>query len=80
MKRPDSFKLSSDLHTHSLFFKFIFICGRGGGFKTGFSVYPWLSWSSLCRPGWPQTQKLTLSNIMMVMIIIIIMIIKELGR
>jgi hypothetical protein len=22
-----------------------------------FSVYPWLSWNSLCRPGWPQTQK-----------------------
>jgi hypothetical protein len=20
-------------------------------------VYPWLSWNSLCRPGWPQTQK-----------------------
>ena len=22
-----------------------------------FSVQPWLSWNSLCRPGWPQTQK-----------------------
>jgi hypothetical protein len=22
-----------------------------------FSVSPWLSWNSLCRPGWPQTQK-----------------------
>jgi hypothetical protein len=20
-------------------------------------VYPWLSWNSLCRPGWPPTQK-----------------------
>jgi hypothetical protein len=20
-------------------------------------VYPWLSWNSLCRPGWPWTQK-----------------------
>jgi hypothetical protein len=20
-------------------------------------VYPWLSWNSLCRPGWPRTQK-----------------------
>ncbi|GAB1285544.1 Laminin subunit gamma-2 [Apodemus speciosus] len=23
----------------------------------GFSVQPWLSWNSLCRPGWPRTQK-----------------------
>jgi hypothetical protein len=22
-------------------------------------VYPWLSWISLCRPGWPQTHKPT---------------------
>jgi hypothetical protein len=22
-------------------------------------VYPWLSWNSLYRPGWPQTQKST---------------------
>jgi hypothetical protein len=22
-------------------------------------VYPWLSWNSLCRPGWPWTQKST---------------------
>jgi hypothetical protein len=22
-----------------------------------FPVYPWLSWNSLCRPGWPRTQK-----------------------
>jgi hypothetical protein len=21
--------------------------------RQGFSVYPWLSWDSLCRPGWP---------------------------
>jgi hypothetical protein len=21
------------------------------------TVYPWLSWNSLCRPGWPQTQR-----------------------
>jgi hypothetical protein len=27
--------------------------------KQGFSVSPWLSWNSLCRPGWPQTQKPT---------------------
>jgi hypothetical protein len=25
--------------------------------RLGFSVYPWLSWNSLCRPGWHQTQK-----------------------
>jgi hypothetical protein len=26
-------------------------------FETGFSVQPWLSWNSLCRPGWCRTQK-----------------------
>jgi hypothetical protein len=25
--------------------------------RQGFSVQPWLSWNSLCRPGWPRTQK-----------------------
>jgi hypothetical protein len=25
--------------------------------KQGFSVWPWMSWNSLCRPGWPWTQK-----------------------
>jgi hypothetical protein len=25
--------------------------------RQGFSVNPWLFWNSLCRPGWPQTQK-----------------------
>ena len=25
--------------------------------RQGFFVYPWLSWNSLCRPGWPRTQK-----------------------
>jgi hypothetical protein len=25
--------------------------------RQGFSVWPWLSWNSLCRPGWPRTQK-----------------------
>jgi hypothetical protein len=25
--------------------------------RQGFSVKLWLSWNSLCRPGWPQTQK-----------------------
>jgi hypothetical protein len=27
--------------------------------KQGFSVYLWLSWNLLCRPGWPRTQKST---------------------
>ena len=35
-------------HSNCLYFCF---------FKTGFPVYPWLSWSSLCRSGWSQTQK-----------------------
>jgi hypothetical protein len=25
--------------------------------RQGFFVYPWLSWNSLWRPGWPRTQK-----------------------
>jgi hypothetical protein len=28
-------------------------------FGQGFSVQSWLSWNSLCRPGWPRTQKST---------------------
>jgi hypothetical protein len=27
--------------------------------RQGFSVKPWLFWNSLCRPGWPRTQKST---------------------
>jgi hypothetical protein len=27
--------------------------------RQGFSVQPWLSWNSLCRPDWPRTQKST---------------------
>jgi hypothetical protein len=27
--------------------------------RQGFSLKPWLSWNSLCRPGWPQTQRST---------------------
>jgi hypothetical protein len=27
--------------------------------RQGFSVWPWLSWNSLCRPGCPQTRKST---------------------
>jgi hypothetical protein len=52
-------------HTHScthtvkhqlyiLFFFVVFVFSR-----QGFSVYLWLSWNSLCRPDWPQTQKST---------------------
>jgi hypothetical protein len=33
----------------------LFVCFS----RQGFSVYPWLSWNSLCRPGWPRTQKST---------------------
>lgn len=32
----------------------IFICLR-----QCFSMYPWLSWNSICRPRWPQTQNST---------------------
>jgi hypothetical protein len=39
-------------HVHTLLF---FVCFS----RQGFSVYPWLSWNSLCRPGWPPTQKST---------------------
>jgi hypothetical protein len=32
---------------------FLFFCFL----RQGFSVKSWLSWNSLCRPGWPRTQK-----------------------
>jgi hypothetical protein len=35
-------------------FFFFFFCNFS---RQGFSVFPWLSWNSLCRPGWPWTQK-----------------------
>jgi hypothetical protein len=35
-----------------LLFFFLFSFSR-----QGFSVKHWLSWNSVCRPGWPQTQK-----------------------
>ena len=35
-----------------LFFCFCFFFSR-----QCFSVQPWLSWNSFCRPGWPRTQK-----------------------
>ena len=34
-------------------FCLLFVCFS----RQGFSVYPWLSWNSLCRSGWPRTQK-----------------------
>jgi hypothetical protein len=37
----------------SFFLSFSFF----GFLRQGFSVWPWLSWNSLCRPGWPRTQK-----------------------
>jgi hypothetical protein len=37
--------------TQLLIIPFLFIS------RQGFSVYPWLSWNSLCRPGWPRTSK-----------------------
>ena len=47
--KVSSFKLFKN---HNLFFFFFF-----GFLRQGFSVYTWLSWNSLCRPGWPQTQR-----------------------
>ena len=29
------------------------ILGMGNRVRQGFSVQYWLSWNSLCRPGWP---------------------------
>jgi hypothetical protein len=38
-----------------LFYLFIYLVFL----RQGFSVQPWLSCNSLCRPGWPRTQKST---------------------
>jgi hypothetical protein len=46
------------LHSPSTGTFFLFGVGVGGS-RQGFSVSPWLSWNSLCRPGWPRTQKST---------------------
>jgi hypothetical protein len=47
--------ITSAPYRHFTFFCccFILFCFS----RQGFSVYPWLSWNSLCRPGCPQTQK-----------------------
>jgi hypothetical protein len=42
-------QLTSTIHSFSLII-IIFL-------RQGFSVKPKLSWNSLCRPGWPRTQK-----------------------
>jgi hypothetical protein len=39
-----------------LFFFFFFFFNFS---RHGFFVFLWLSWNSLCRPGWPRTQKFT---------------------
>jgi hypothetical protein len=44
---------SGPLEEHQvLLFVCLFVCFS----RQGFSVSPWLSWNSLCRPGWPRTQ------------------------
>jgi hypothetical protein len=44
----------SDIGYYISLYIYLFIFGFS---RQGFSVEPWLSWNSLCRPGWPQTQK-----------------------
>ena len=41
----------------SFFFFFPFLFCFSSFWRQGFSMQPWLSWNSLCRPGWPRTQK-----------------------
>ena len=41
------------------FFSFSFFFSDLFFSRRVFSVQLWLSWNSLCRPGWPQTQKST---------------------
>jgi hypothetical protein len=38
-------------------FLFVCFCFCFCFLRQGFSVYPWLPLNSLCRPGWPRTQK-----------------------
>jgi hypothetical protein len=40
------------VHSQKLI-RFVLFCFS----RQGFSVWHWLSWNSLCRPGWPRTQK-----------------------
>ena len=39
------------------FFVFCFFFFFFGFLRLGFSIEPWLTWNSLCRPGCPGTQK-----------------------
>jgi hypothetical protein len=41
------------------FYLFFFLVVADFSPRQGFSVQPWLSWNSLCRPSWPGTQKST---------------------
>jgi hypothetical protein len=45
-------KLTQKSKNDLLFYFYFF-----GFSRQGFSLWPWLSWNSLCRPGWPRNQK-----------------------
>jgi hypothetical protein len=47
------------LYIHFLVFVFCFVLFSFWFwfFETGILCIAWLSWNSLCRPGWPQSQK-----------------------
>jgi hypothetical protein len=47
---PYTYKIMIAILFFCLFVCFVFS-------RQGFSVWPWLSWNSLCRPDWPRTQK-----------------------
>ena len=48
-----------DLFVCLFCFVCLFVCLFVCFSRQGFSVQPWMSWNSLCRPGWLQTQKST---------------------
>jgi hypothetical protein len=50
---PPLYQWVETSHISRFFWFFFFVCFS----RQGFSVYSWLSWNSLCRPGWPRTQK-----------------------
>ncbi len=50
---PHSSPQTSLSHSDSYFIIFIFYVFYVVFSRQGFSVQSWLSWSSLCRPGWP---------------------------
>ena len=52
-------RLSDNVACSLCFVLFCFCCCCYLFLRQGFSVQPWLSWNSLCRPGWPQTQRST---------------------